>query len=248
MIKRFYLLLFLMTVACDSEDAGNCFQTAGNIIQQEFAIAQFDKILVNDFIELTIKQGETQKVIVQTGENLINDIQLLISEGRLTITNNNSCNFVRDFGITKVIITSPNIVEIRSNTRFEIRSEGVLNYPDISLLSETFDASETIAVGNFRLRIENQSVSVVFNNLSNLFIEGSTRRFRVNFSAGNSRLEGQYFLASEITVFQRSSNDMILHPLQAIRGEILSTGNIILVNRPELIQIQTPYRGRLIFN
>ena len=47
----------------------------------------------------------------------------------------------------KVYVTSPNITEIISSTQFKIRSEGVLNYPDLDVLSEDFNDTSVIAVG-----------------------------------------------------------------------------------------------------
>lgn len=248
MIKRILsIVLFLSIFACDSENASDCFQTAGDVVQQEIAVPVFDKILVNDLIELIIKEGPSQKVVVETGENLVNDVNATVTDGRLELTNNNVCNFVREFGITKVIVTSPNITEIRSGTRFDVRSEGVLTYPQIELLSETFNAPETAAVGNFYMNIQNDRVRVVFNNLSNLFIQGTTENFNISFAAGNPRLEGANFIAQNITVFHRGSNDMIVHPVASIQGRIVSTGNVIAVNRPAIVEVEELLDGRLIF-
>ena len=63
---------------------------------------KFDKILVNRDIELIIKQGDNQKLIVESGVNIINEIEARVINGKLELTNNNSCNFVREYGLTKV--------------------------------------------------------------------------------------------------------------------------------------------------
>ena len=36
MKKLMYIFGFVLFLSCDSESASDCFQTAGNIIQQEF--------------------------------------------------------------------------------------------------------------------------------------------------------------------------------------------------------------------
>ena len=45
MKKIIYILSFLV-FACNSEDANDCFQTAGDIITQELDLGNFDRILV----------------------------------------------------------------------------------------------------------------------------------------------------------------------------------------------------------
>lgn len=247
MNKILYIVSFLLIVACDSEDAGDCFQKAGSIIQQEVALSSFDKILVNRDIELIIKEGVTQGVIIETGKNLINDIVAEVVDGRLTLTDNNTCNYIRDYGITKVYVTSPNITEIRSSTQYEISSEGVLNYPSLTVLSEDFGAPGAFNVGDFRLQIDNTNFNLVFNNLSVGYISGQTDNLNITFAAGTSRFEGRNLIAQKVRVSNRGSNDMVVNPQQEIKGKILGIGDVISVNRPPVIDVEEVYRGRLIF-
>src|SRR5690606_14625748 len=110
------------------------------------------------------------EVIIETGKNLLNDVEAEVVDGQLILTDNNSCNYVRGYGITKVYVTSPNITEIRSSTQYDISSGGVLTYSSLTILSEDFNAPDTFTNGNFYLQIDNDTFSVVFNNLSNAYI------------------------------------------------------------------------------
>ncbi len=241
-----YIILVCLTFACDSESAGDCFQTSGPMVQNERVVEAFTKILVHRDIELIVKMGETAKVVVETGENLVNDVTATVVEDQLVLTDNNTCNFVRDFGITKVYVTAPNITEIRSSTQFDIRSEGVLTYPNLTLLSEDFGAPDSFTIANFRLNIDNETLRVVFNNISNCFITGKTSNLNINYASGSSRFEGRDLEATRITVFHRSTNDMILNPQESISGTISSTGDVILVNTPPEISVEQRFKGRLI--
>ena len=242
-----YILLLFLIIACDSEDAGDCFQKSGSIIQQEVALSVFDKILVNRDIELIIKEGVAQSVIIETGKNLLNDVVAEVVDGRLTLTDNNTCNYVRDYGITKVYITSPNITEIRSSTQYDISSDGVLSYPSLIILSEDFNAPGSFNVGDFRLQIDNTNFNLVFNNLSVCYISGQTDNLNITFAAGTSRFEGRYLVAQNVNVSNRGSNDMIVNPQQEITGKISGIGDVISVNVPPVIDVEEVYRGRLIF-
>lgn len=247
MKKLFYITSFFLIFACNSEDTGNCFQKTGTIIQQEIVVDSFDKILVNRDIELIIKDGINQKVIIETGSNLLNDVEAIVLDGKLVLNDNNSCNFVRDYGITKVYITSPNITEIRSSTQYDVSSDGVLKYPSLTILSEDFSAPESFTNGNFRLQIDNGSFNLVFNNLSNCFISGKTENLNIAFAAGTSRFEGRDLVAENIIIWNRSSNDMIVNPQQSISGLISGPGNVISVNTPPIVEVEEVYKGRLIF-
>lgn len=247
-LKRIvYILTLIMLFACDSENAGDCFQTTGNIIQQEFAVSNFDKILVNRDIELIIKEGFSEEVIVETGENLLNDVKVEVINSQLVLTDNNVCNYVRTYGMTKVYVTASNISEIRSSTQYDIKSEGVLTYPNLTVLSEDFNESETITSGNFYLEVDNDRFTLVFNNLSHAFIIGKTNNLKVTLASGLSRFEGRNFIAQKVNLWNRSSNDMIINPQQELKGKISGTGNVIVVNKPPLIEIEEVYKGKFFF-
>ncbi|WP_203257680.1 head GIN domain-containing protein [Hyunsoonleella ulvae] len=248
MVKRIVSILILFFVfACDSENANDCFQKTGNIVQQEVVVEVFEKILVNREVELILKEGSEQKVVIETGENLLNDVTAIVDNGQLVLTDNNHCNYVRDYDITKVYVTSPNITEIRSSTQYDIRSDGVLTYPSITILSEDFIATDTFSVGDFILEINNDSFQAVFNGLSIAYISGATNSLNVNFAGGDSRFEARALEAQNITIFHRSSNDIIVNPRQSIKGKIVSTGNVISINTPPIIDVETLFNGRLIF-
>ena len=247
MRKLFYLISILLIFACDNEDAGNCFQKSGSIIQQEIIVDSFDKILVNRDIELVLKQGLDQKVVIETGTNLLNDVEAIVLDGKLILTDNNSCNFVRNYSITKVYITSPNITEIRSSTQYNISSDGVLRYPSLTILSEDFNMPDSFTSGNFILQINNSAFNVVFNNLSNCFISGQTNNLNLAFAAGTSRFEGRDLIAQNVSIWNRSSNDMVVNPQQSITGLISGPGDVISVNIPPIIEVEEVYKGRLIF-
>lgn len=238
----------MLIVSCNSVSVNDCFQTAGSIIQQEYVVPNFDKILVNRDIELIIKEGSNQKLIIETGKNLINDVEAIVLDGKLILTDNNSCNYVRDYGVTKIYITSPNITEIRSSTQYDVRSVGVLTYPNLTVLAEDFNAPGSFTSGDFRFQIDNNRFNLIFNNLSNAFISGKTNHLDVVFSSGTSRFEGADLIAQDVVFWNRSSNDIIVNPQQSITGKISGTGNVISVSTPPVIDVEEVYKGRLIFN
>ena len=237
----------MILLACDSESAGDCFQTEGSIIQQEFTVPSFDKILVNRDIELILKEGPDHEVIVETGANLMNDIKVIVSNNELLLTDNNSCNYARDYGITKIYITAPNISSIRSSTQYDVSSDGILNFPNMSLVSEDFNAPRSFTVGDFRLQINSSSLNIVSNNISSFYISGQVDDLFIGFYSGAGRFQGEDLVAQNINVYHRGSNDMIVNPQISLTGELRGTGNLISLNSPPTVEVDQLYTGQLIF-
>lgn len=248
MKKLIYICCLFLVFACDSEDASDCFQTAGNILQTEVFVDNFEEILVNRDVELIVKQGSIQQVVIETGENLLNDVSAEVIDNQLVLTDNNSCNYVRDFGITKVYVTTPNLTKIRCSTQFEIKSDGLLTFNDLTLVSENFTRPDDFAIGDFRMELDVENLQVSSNNLSFYYLSGNVENLSLSFPGGNGRFEGENLIAQNIAIFHRGSNDMLVNPQQSLTGTILSTGNVISFNQPPIVDVEEVFNGRLIFN
>lgn len=243
-----YIAFAIILLSCNGENVPDCFQNSGTIIQQEFEVETFDKITVFERIELIIKDEPVQKVIVETGEYLLNDIEVKVVDGELTLINNNSCNLTRDYGITKVYVSSPNLTELRNSSGLTLSSDGVLNYANLRLISEDFNATYVSHTdGDFNVQVNSDKIDVVVNNLSSVFISGSVNNLFIGFYSGDVRFEGANLIAQNVDIFQRSSNDMIVNPQQSLIGEIRGTGDVISLNHPPIVDVEEFYTGELIF-
>ncbi|MBT0606663.1 DUF2807 domain-containing protein [Aequorivita echinoideorum] len=241
-------LLISMLFSCDSENANDCFQKAGSIISKEISVTDFSKIRIEDEVALYLKQGEVQCVVLETGENLMPDVSVSIEGETLVVKDQNSCNLVREYGITKVFVTSPNISEIRNSSAFDVIGEGILNFPTLHLISNTTAGPENIRKsGDFYLILNCQQLIVEANGQSVFYITGTAETASLGFADEYPRFEGANFLIGELTVFQRSANKMIVNPERSIVGEILGTGDIISHNRPSIIDVKEIFTGRLLF-
>src|SRR5690606_38749738 len=186
----FYIVVCCLLWSCNNDSAPDCFQNTGDIIEQEFVVDAFDKITVFEGVELIITDAPSQNVVVQTGEYLLSDVKVSVVEGRLILKDDNGCNIARDYGVTKVFVSSPNIVEIRNSSNFTVSSNGVLNYSELILYSENFgNEGEYSAIGDFNLQVNTNDLRVVFNNLSTAYISGNVTDLFVGFYSGDSRFE-----------------------------------------------------------
>lgn len=248
-VERFLLLsIFLVLVSCNGDNVPDCFQNAGDMIRRPIDVPEFSTITVFENLNVVLKQGGEQQVEVETGEYLFNDVSAVVEDNRLVLRNENSCNYVRDYGLTTVYITSPNITEIRSGTGLLISSEGVLEYPSLSLIAESFNNPETETTdGSFDLNLNSTTVRIVVNGIAYFKLRGNTENFNVNVAAGDSRIEAEGLISENVTVNHRGSNDVFVNPQQSLNGVIRGTGDVISVNTPPEIDVEELFNGRLIF-
>ena len=78
MNKWVYILVSICIWSCSSDGAWDCVQTAGTTVTQSYSVNTFARILVNRDVTLVVRQGATYEVVVETGENLLNDIEVVV--------------------------------------------------------------------------------------------------------------------------------------------------------------------------
>ncbi|HEX8268366.1 MAG TPA: head GIN domain-containing protein [Flavobacterium sp.] len=240
-----FLFISIVVVGCNiSED---CIKSSGAITTKSFAIdAIINNIYVFPGVGLVLTDGPEQSITVTAGENFIDDVSVTVEGNSLMLKDNSGCNLTRAYGQVTVNVTAPDIVEIISNTEQTIRSNGVLTYPLLRLYS--LDIYDGVGSGDFVMDIQNNGQLVVqSNHVSAFYITGHTKELLLNFYNGNGRFEGRNFVADSIKLFHRGANDMTIHPIKLLKGDIYSTGNVISTTHPETVEVEEHYSGRLIF-
>ncbi len=246
LIQRFIILIITLQLvtACNSDSVIECFRTAGDAVEYDMAVADFNAIHISAGVELVIKEGTEQRVIVHTGENLKEYISSEVIDGELFITNSNNCNWTRDYNSTTVYVTTPYLEKIYSASQFAVKSDGVLTFPSLIIQSGLF--SET-ASGTFDLQVDTDYLVIEEDQVSYYKISGTVNQLFVKFYDGDSRFDGGGLIAQKVEVFQRSSNDIIINPQQEVKGTIYSTGNLVLKNQPPVVEVEQLYTGHIVY-
>lgn len=249
-MKKFIILFLSSIVFFSCEKPSDCIESSGNIVTKDILVNDFKRIKVYRGIEVIISQGLDYKVQIVAGENFIDNIEVNQNGDQLIFKDQTSCNWVRDYGQTKILITTPTLEEVYSKSDRNISSNGVLTFPSLSFISldKDADGESGAGTGDFILNIDNLNLTIANNNVSRFYLTGKTNYANFNFYFGDGRIEASNFNAQNIYVYHRGSNDMILKPIQSLSGIINSTGNIILKNNPPIIEVEELYQGRVIYN
>lgn len=244
-MKRYLLILFVLIISsCGiSED---CLKGKSNSVLLSYDVGNFNKIKVYSGVGLVIKEAPEYKVEIKTKENIKKNIEVYLENDLLIIKDNSTCNLFRDFNSTTVYISTPNLEEIHSKTEQKINSDGVLNYPELKLFS--MDISDGAGTGDFELQLNSNNISILSNGVSNFYLSGQTINLDLHFPWGSGRFYGENLIVTNLlNVTHRGYNDLMIYPIYLLQGNIYSTGNVILKNNPEIINVNQFYTGRIIF-
>jgi hypothetical protein len=250
MKKLIYIGIIVLFLGCNSENAPDCFQASGEIVQESFNdLDAFKRILVFNRVKLYISQGDTLSVVVETGENLLNEIKVRVEDSILKVSNGNSCNYVREYGITKVYVTAPEIDEIRNSSGLAVEDIGLIRFNDLALISEDPEVLDILhSDGDFIMdELDVNILRIRANGLSNFFLKGRANSGVFNAADSDVRVEAGELLIQNLRFFHRSTNKMIVNPQKSLIGRIMSLGDVISKTRPPVVNVEELNRGRLIF-
>jgi hypothetical protein len=109
------LICFGSSLIVSCEKPGECIESTGDIVEQDVdlmmsATDSINRIYVEHGIELIVTEGPVVKVTVQTGSNLMENIEVRREGNVVYLKDKTTCNWVREFGMTKVYITTPKFI------------------------------------------------------------------------------------------------------------------------------------------
>ncbi len=251
-MKRIISIIFgvVFLVSCNSDNAWDCFQNTGTLVAQEYDLEGFHSIIVWNRVKLYVAYGEPEQVIVETGENLMNEVLVRVEDSILKVSDRNSCNYTRDYGVTKVFVrVKREDLEIRNSSGLAVEGVGPIKFNNLSLVSEDrIQADEFHIDGDFifnDLQVNNIDISA--NGVSKFYLKGRSLTAHIGLYDGDARVEGAELEVDNVYLFHRSTNKMIVNPQNLIQGTITGLGDVISVNRPPQVNVEELFTGQLIF-
>ena len=239
LILYILIIIYIFSFSgCDSENAFGCFKKPGEIIEQEIHLDTFSLIEVHDEMDIYLINSAEQRVIIKAGKNLIPQIHLNVEADKLTISNDNSCNWVRSPENPGIYIFSNDVAGIDIYDFANIYSEETLVLDKLSIFSD--------GTGNFDMNIDVDSLMVRTVYISNFEFKGNVE-FLDLLITGDSRFLARNLSVEDVIIDHSGSNRVELYPLKSLKGVIQSTGSVYYFYEPEILDVTIKSTGQLIY-
>jgi len=227
------ILISIFIFSCKKAEERACLKSTGEETTIEYSIgASFDTLYLFDNIEYTIVQSETSKIILTGGQNLIHHVGWNVQQQRLTVQNDNNCNFLRSF---KQKIN----VEIHAPEIRYIYFEG----------SERLNNRDTLRSSELRIVIRDGAGPVDFNVDAGYLAATITNGFgdftlsgkaNIAFAScrGNSFCDTRNLTVSnKIIVSSNTVGDILVNTENAnLKVDIFSRGSVLYTGEPVSIE------------
>ncbi len=97
-VKYYLILIFtILFFSCNKENRCDCFKGTGEITTEERVVTVFNKISLENNINLYITEDTVCSVKVEAGSHLLKSIKTEVTDSCLYLKNGNKCNWVRSY-------------------------------------------------------------------------------------------------------------------------------------------------------
>lgn len=232
----FFTLVAIALVSCDSESAWDIFKTAGITVTEERDVEPFCKVELLDRVNLEICQDTAYKLILTGPKNLMPKISTRVEDGTLTIADNNSCNWVRDY--EHRVTTKIHVKQLK-----RIYYEGVGNITTINRLTvDTLIIRSFQSAGSINLDVDLNYFYCHFDqSLVDLHIAGTANSVHVQIS-GTGFIYCHELITPCCVAFNQGSGDIYVYASDYLYGVIEGSGNVFYTGNPS--DTEFTYIGR----
>ena len=238
-----YLVLFailsvLIYTGCGK--SGNCITSTGKIIREERLIGEFDSIDVRDNVNVILKMDSVNKVVVESGKNIISGIKTDVAGRQLTIQNLNKCNWLRSYDKPlNVYISVKNLQKINYTSTGSITTSNALTFYSFGLEvwggSGSIDLNLALTVGTF----------ILHQGTADITLHGTCGIANI-YTGDFGKLTAKDLKCGFIFIKNNGSNDSYIWAWQSLDATISSIGNIYYTGNPPTVVTHITGSGQLI--
>ncbi|GAB4204391.1 MAG: hypothetical protein Fur0023_12160 [Bacteroidia bacterium] len=232
-------LLFLSFLSCKKENAFDCVKPTGKIITETRQTPYFHTIIINDKLDVYLKQ-DNLNVSVKAGKNIIQNIITEVKNETLYIANNNKCNFIRDpQKKIEIYIHLPHLKYLKHNGSGNIYSVNTFVQDTIVIRMET--------PGDVHLNVQTKYFGGSTHGNGDLYVSGQTDYFYYHYNGTNFiyaeqlKINQYCYLESHSVGHAYVNIDHI-----GMDATLFSNGNIYYRGNPTYLHSSSKGKGKVI--
>ncbi|HEY4061215.1 MAG TPA: DUF2807 domain-containing protein [Puia sp.] len=237
MHKRQLLFCLILFASCRRD---GCPLGAGSTASETRDLAPFSQVILYDKINLVLTQDSTPGVQVSAGKNLLPGIRTQVSNGVLTIRDNNTCILPDPSEQATVSISSDQLQKISYYGAGDIHSTN-------TLLAGQFMIDAWQGSGTIRMDLHASTVSAqVHNENATIILTGAADSAFVYCSeAGAADLSG--LTSRAVRVYSTTIRDIYVDVSNVLYTGIAYKGNVYYKGFPSVIDTTNTGSGKLIY-
>ncbi len=230
--NRFFTVLFalsslLLFNQCSKEKTFDCVKSTGTIKKENRYFENFSSLYVEDNINVILMQNMPGQIVIEAGENLLPKIKCEQENDRLTVRNNNTCNWVRSYD--KPINVYVGVDQVK-----EITQKGYGSIKEGEYLKTDTLGFTSIAFGEINVRVEANFIGFFVDHNTTLVLKGKAGKL-AGIANNNSLVNTEEMQVQWAYYINGSVLDAKIYSDSLVQAVIEGDGNIICKGKPVFV-------------
>ena len=224
--------------SCDKDHLNDCLKGTGSIITETRQASDFNRVDVYNNVNVIITQDSINTIMVEAGKHIIYGITTEISDGVLTIRNENKCNWVRSYSTTIAVY-----VHVKKLTIIQHHGSATISSSN-SIECGTVDLN-VWSSGDIKLAVEADNIySRQHSTVGDMALTGHSTYCYI-YNNGNAFTYETGLQVEQADIEQRGTGDVSVTVNRNMHVSIHESGNVYYSGNPEITSSVTG-SGRLI--
>ncbi len=232
------IILLLFSFSCKKENRGDCFKSAGEIVEEIRLFSGIDTVEIERYVDVIFVQDTVEKVIVKSGRNLLPLIKTIQIDKKLYIRNHNTCDWVRKYKI-------PYEVYVHVKSVKGINANGTGKIYSLNKLSGDYLKISNTAMSEIALDLNYKDIIVYVFGFGNLTLKGNAGMIDA-FLGGSCNINFKEIPCAFGYISTSSTGDTYINAFKELGVNIRGRGNVFYSGNPQIVRENYTDKGRLI--
>jgi hypothetical protein len=232
-----FIFAGLLLNACGG-NAPDCMKSTGKITKEQRTISPFNTIQLSGNVNLILTDDTTGVITVEAGEHLLKKIKTEMDGGRLNITNENTCNWVRSFKEPRNIY-----IGIKNATNIFHYGPGIISTERQIMKDSLF--MHLYGNGSINLNLDSKYVWLDMDKLGDFTLRGKTETL-LAYIIGTGQLNSEGMSSKKTYVTSKGQGDASVRSDSLMAAYIENSANVYYSGTPVVIGGSSTGKGQLI--
>lgn len=239
--RQVFILIFVLFVGYACRE--NHFHGVGELKTEFRQLEHFDTLFISGYVSLKVVFGPVDKpyVVITGGANIIQHLQTVVKNRKLTIRQNSRLNWLRSYKKSKIeaILHTNHFSSMVYNTFTPIEFTNHLEWSKFRIELKN-------GMGQINLKLQTDTFELVLHNGSpDIFVDGRTQ-FSYIYSNGHGKIDLRSFTSRYASVHSRMTANIYLSVTEQLGVTIEYLGNVYYLGNPIILWLVESHKGRLI--
>lgn len=192
----------------------NCEEGKGNIVKKEIVLESFDEITIEGNYQLFLSQGESQKIYIESHENLIPFLNTEVNRGEWRIDFDPCVESSKPINIYATVV---NLEKLNIEGSGSIKGESLIKSNQLNL---NIDGS-----GEINLELDVKELESEVNGSGDIQLRGTTKKHTIEIN-GSGDVEAYDLLSDNCEIEINGSGDVKVNVSYDLKAEVNGSGDI----------------------